>query len=365
MNLNSDGWRKFQLKKSLSKKGSIYQQFSIGNLETLDKEGLVTALKDFHKEFYSANTMSLVVCTPDDLDTMQEKVTTIFNPIEDKGLVPQSFANEENPFPAENKCQLVKMVPVKELDELCLTFTIPPQYKHAGEKVLSYFGHLYGHESEGSILNLLIEEGLATELSAGGSDTEDYLTEMDVTVSLTKKGLAEYQKVISIIGAYTNMLIEQGPQEWIWKEIKDVAQLGFEYPDKKGGASMCVGYAGKLASAVAQKRDLKNFIYELRSIGEWKPEVVSEILEHLKIENAHILLISKDFEEEADQTEYYFKTKYSVEPISEDIQKAYSEGNISWKTSDSSIHLPEKNTLIPTDFSLLEGETKEIEQIRT
>ena len=134
---------------------------------------------------------------------------------------------------------------------------------------IKYFGHLYGHESEGSILNFLVEEGLATELSAGAHDTEDYLTEMDVTVSLTKKGLAEYEKVIAVIGAYTNMLLEQGPQEWVWNEVKDVAYLGFEYPEKSAGASMCVSYAAKLASSVAHKSDLKDFIYDLKTVGDF------------------------------------------------------------------------------------------------
>lgn len=269
LNLNNDGWRKFQLKKSLSLEGSIYSQFSIGNLETLDKEGLVDALKDFHKKFYSANTMSLVVCTPDPLELAEEKVKEIFAPIENKNLEPQSFKNEIFPYPKEKNGKLIKVVPVKEIDELLLTFTIPPQYQHQKHKTLNYFGHLYGHESEGSILNVLFEEGLATELSAGAHDTEDYLTEMDITVSLTKKGLTEYEKVVSVIGAYTNMLLEQGPQEWVWNEVKDVSNLAFEYPEKSAGASMCVSYAAKLAQSVAHKSDLTNFIFDLKTVGDF------------------------------------------------------------------------------------------------
>lgn len=363
LHLNSDGWKKFQLKKSLSKSGSIYRQFSIGNLETLNKEGIVDALKDFHKKYYSSNTMSLVISTPDDLNTMSNHVEEIFSGIQNKKLEHQSFKDEIFPYSSEENCKLIKVVPVKELDELYLTFTIPPQYEHSKHKVLNYFGHLYGHESEGSILNLLMEEGLATELSAGGSDTEDYITELEITISLTKKGLSEYKKVISIIGAYTNMLIQQGPQEWVWKEIKDVAELGFEYPDKVAGASMCVSYASRLATAVAQKADLQKFIYNLKAVGDWKPEVITNILNFLKIENAQIYLISKEFEGKTDQTEYYFKTNYGIENIPEDIQEAYRKGDISWKTCDSSIHLPEKNTLIPTDFSLLEGEEKQVEKV--
>lgn len=309
--------------------------------------------------------MSLVVCTPDSLELAEEKIRAIFTPIENKNLEPQSFKNEIFPYPAEKNGKLVKVVPVKEIDELLLTFTIPPQYQHQKHKTLNYFGHLYGHESEGSILNLLVEEGLATDLSAGAHDTEDYLTEMDVTVSLTKKGLAEYEKVISVIGAYTNMLLQQGPQEWVWNEVKDVAYLGFEYPEKSAGASMCVSYASKLAQAVAQQSDLKNFIYDMKTVGEFKPEVIDEVTRLLTIDNAQVYLFSKDFEGKVDSTEYYFKTNYAIEELQESLKKAYTSGDLSWKESSASIHLPEKNTLIPTDFSLLQGNPMSVEKIRS
>lgn len=92
---------------------------------------------------------------------------------------------------------------------------------------------------------------------------------MDITVSLTKKGLTEYEKVVSVIGAYTNMLLEQGPQEWVWNEVKDVSNLAFEYPEKSAGASMCVSYAAKLAQSVAHKSDLTNFIFDLKTVGDF------------------------------------------------------------------------------------------------
>jgi insulysin len=228
MNLNNDSWKKFQLRKSLSKKGSIYQQFSIGNLETLDKEGIVEALKQFHKDFYSANQMGLVICTPDSLDKMQEETEKIFSLVVDKNLEYSGFAGEEYPFPEEYNGKVIKMVPVKELDQISIKFALPSFYQHSKNKVLNYFSHLYGHESEGSILNYLIEEGLATELYSSGDDTEDYFSEITIVISLTKKGLKEWEKVVSVVGAYTKMLVAEGAQEWVYQECKDVAEFGFQ-----------------------------------------------------------------------------------------------------------------------------------------
>lgn len=43
-------------------------------------------------------------------------------------------------------------------------------YKHPPSK---YVTHLLGHEGKGSLLSFLISQGLATSLSAGGSDSYD------------------------------------------------------------------------------------------------------------------------------------------------------------------------------------------------
>ena len=60
--------------------------------------------------------------------------------------------------------------------------------KHYKNSPTHYLAHLFGHEGENSILSLLIKEGLALELSAGGSTELDLFTNFMVSVSLTKKG---------------------------------------------------------------------------------------------------------------------------------------------------------------------------------
>jgi secreted Zn-dependent insulinase-like peptidase len=46
-----------------------------------------------------------------------------------------------------------------------------------------------GHEGKGSLLEFLIEEGLATALLAGGYDCHELYSEFHITIILTKKGV--------------------------------------------------------------------------------------------------------------------------------------------------------------------------------
>ena len=53
-NLQSDGWRRRQLLRSLSEPKSRYNGFYTGNLESLCHEGVIQALQDFYTQYYYA-----------------------------------------------------------------------------------------------------------------------------------------------------------------------------------------------------------------------------------------------------------------------------------------------------------------------
>lgn len=66
--------------------------------------------------------------------------------------------------------KMIKLVPVMDKRSLELTWILDnqkPNYKYSPSK---YVSHLLGHEGKGSLLSFLIAEGLATSLSAGGTD---------------------------------------------------------------------------------------------------------------------------------------------------------------------------------------------------
>lgn len=78
-----------------------------------------------------------------------------------------------------------------------------PKYK---SNPLSYVSSLIGHEGENSLFSLLKDEGLALELTSWDWSMMNLFTFFFVTVTLTKKGLEEYTRVINYVAAYLEML---------------------------------------------------------------------------------------------------------------------------------------------------------------
>ena len=97
-NLQTDGWRQYQLLKSSANSKHPFSKFGTGNLITLNdivkEKGLDirAELLKFHEKYYSANMMKLAVLGRESLDDLQKMVVEKFSKV---GLVsflyPSSF----------------------------------------------------------------------------------------------------------------------------------------------------------------------------------------------------------------------------------------------------------------------------------
>jgi insulysin len=61
---------------------------------------------------------------------------------------------------------------------------------------------LFGHKGENSILSYLTKEGLAISLTAYEDHEMGVFSDFTVKIGLTKKGLANYEKVIKSVFKY-------------------------------------------------------------------------------------------------------------------------------------------------------------------
>lgn len=82
------------------------------------------------------------------------------------------------------------------------------------------------------MLSLLKKLELATNLSAGlnsssNFDNNSMFSLFSVTVYLTPSGLANWIAVIFHLCQYLGMLKKEGIQEWVFEEIKQIAQTSF------------------------------------------------------------------------------------------------------------------------------------------
>ena len=104
-------------------------------------------------------------------------------------------------------------------------------------KPLTYLSHLFGHEGENSLLSYLKSEGLALELGAGDDHSMNAISAFMIDIYLTKKGLAEYERVIEAVFQYAQRLRDAGPQDYIFEEVRDSGLMNFEFQSKQNPMS--------------------------------------------------------------------------------------------------------------------------------
>jgi len=110
--------------------------------------------------------MCLTVNSRNSIEDLTKWVTEKLSPVKNFNVeVPNLM--EPAPFGPETQSRLVRVVPVKDVDEIHFMWTLPYTESDVKRKPLSYFSHLFGHEGENSILSWLKNEGLALELFAG------------------------------------------------------------------------------------------------------------------------------------------------------------------------------------------------------
>ena len=99
--------------------------------------------------------------------------------------------------------------------------------------------HLFGHEGENSLMSYLKKEGLASSLGSTAGHDLWSSSNMSIEVTLTDKGLENYEKVITSVFEFANYLKEAGPQQYVFDEIKQMGKLNFDFQDESSGLMYC------------------------------------------------------------------------------------------------------------------------------
>ncbi len=336
-NLESDGWRQYQLHCSHYPASHPANHFNIGSRETLTgttREELLA----FHRAHYSANVMTLAVVGKASLDQLESWVRHYYAPIENRHLETLRF--DPNFSPTKPTLRLIRMEPVMDLRSLTLEFALPATNPYYDSKPGQLLGSILGDEGAGSLLSVLKAEGLATGLGAGSHDESvDYGT-FDISISLAPAGLDQYQRVLELVFGAIDQIKAAGYPTYLFKERQTMAALDETYADKGEGANRAVQLANQL-------RDFPMAIAE-REPYLWlnpDPAGYTMILDHLRPDNALVSLVAKGVS--TDQAEPYYGTKFSY---TEDSQ-AYAA--LLQPPPVAAFHLPQPNPFIPDHADML------------
>ncbi|XP_065350635.1 insulin-degrading enzyme-like [Cloeon dipterum] len=346
-NLANDSWRLHQLERSTSSKDHPYSKFASGNLQTLvedpKKNGINVreALLKFHRDYYSSNIMSLVILGKDSLDELQEKAENKFGTIENKRVTLPEWPG--HPLGPEQLKKKIRAVPINDSQTLVITFPIPDMRQHYKSNPYGYLRFLISHASSGSLLSALKKRGWSSHLSAECNSVARGISLFVVNVYLTEKGLDNVDNIVDLIFQYINLLRQENPKEWIFKEYAEINNISFRFKEKVSPMEYVANVVVDLL-----KYPIDDVLTAEKLLSEWKPELINQAMEKLTPDNCRISIVSKKFESIADQTEKWYGTKYKIEDIpSELIEK--------WKNAKpiGELKLPKKNEFIPSSFDIL------------
>uniref|UniRef100_A0A7N5ZUY1 Nardilysin a (N-arginine dibasic convertase) n=1 Tax=Anabas testudineus TaxID=64144 RepID=A0A7N5ZUY1_ANATE len=337
----SDSHRKEMLFGSLAKPGHPMSKFCWGNAQTLKHEpkekqiNTYQRLRDFWRRYYSAHYMTLAVQSKETLDTLEQWVREIFIKVPNNGEPRPDFSHLQQPFdtPAFNK--LYRVVPVRKVHALTISWAVPPQGKHYRVKPLHYISWLIGHEGTGSILSLLRKKCWALALFGGNSETgfdqNTTYSIFSVSITLTDQGYQNFYQVVHFVFQYLKMLQTLGPQQRIYEEIQKIEANEFHYQEQTDPIEFVENIFSKS-------------IFSLPT----KESVISAALSLLTPERANLLLLSPENEGHCPLREKWFGTCYSVDDIPEEWAQRWA-GDFKLHLD---LHLPAENKFIATDFTL-------------
>jgi insulysin len=355
-NLQNDSWREFQLSKSIANTNHPFCKFGSGNSETLEKtpqqKGLDIRqmLLEFHKTYYSANIMKLVVLGKESIEDLQSMVTSNFNQVCDLNISRPSFPGL--PFGPNETCRLLQIVPVKEgAQSLKLQFPMVGVQSLYQLKPTHYISHLIGHEGQGSILYILKQKGWANELSAGISNSCSDWSCFSISIDVTNEGLQHQNDIVDIIFSYLTLLKEHGVQRWIYDETATVASCSFQFLSKRNP----IDYTCSLANAL-QIYPPEHVLSGPYKIYDYDPTLIQDFLsKYFTPQNMIVFVTSKTFEGQTTEKERWYGTEYNIQKISQELCTQWSKATIALSSlvDETSLHLPEQNDMIASDFTLL------------
>lgn len=339
----SDEYRIYQLLKSVSNPRSSFHNFACGNLETLGKPDTREALIQFHNVNYSANIMNLVMVTPFDLDVLQDYAVKLFSSIKSKNM--PGLSTGSNPiFRQSDLGRMYRICPVQDLRSLQFVWAIESSRSTYKWKPDRYIAGLLGYEGQRSLLSMLKRRGWAVGINVGTLLPLNMNDLFRVDIELTKKGLGYIDEITELFHGYLNFIKRDCVQEWIYEEYKAVADLQFQFVERRDAERLAVA----LARSIARYGDPQLCLKAPKLFVQYSEESIRKVLLELVPDKILILAVAKKFGNDVSEKERWYKTPYSVENIPKEKLEQWAQAPI---TEEMVLRSP--NKFIPTNFDVL------------
>lgn len=346
-NIENDYWRKRRILNTLTNPGHPLGQFHIGNRKSLS--GVPQkVLKEWHKKYYSASVMKLVIIGPQDVATLESWARKYFASIPNNKSQRPQFSQDV--VSKDRLPMLVRMQPIQKKSTLVLAFPAKSSDPYWSLKPLSVLHSLFGDEQPGSILFHLKKRGWATALAGGGADWS-FGSTVQLKITLTDEGEKNWQSVVQEVFSYADLL-RKGVSTVAYDNLIKSRQLeyifGFQ-PKDSSGAVLTAEFMQDHPTQQAVERGILLF--------EKDPDQLKSFLAQVRPDNMIVLLETPN-QPKGKLYEEKWQIHYGKESLKE------SEWMKRWRTArtHSGLSLPEQNDFLPKDLKDLELKGKQTAQ---
>jgi len=344
-NIENDEIRLISVLNTLGNKGHPNSRFSMGNSETLQNVSRETFI-DWYKNHYSANLMRLVVLSNLPIDQLKELVINDFQGIANANLNPAPI--EKILASDETKNKLIYITPIKNIQKLYLIWELPPElYDVRQDQAPAIVCHVLGEESSHSLLTRLKKENLADSIDCQSIEIGGRNQELFIEIGLTTQGVEKVNRVIESIFQFIHGLQKKGIPEYLFKEIKMLADINYRYQSSEAVFSTMMMHAGQLINA-----DFAGYPETEIIPQQYNPEAIAKVLNALSSDRAIIALMAPATLTgvPTNLKEKWLGGQYAVKPIpSETLALWRNPGNF------PDFQLPPPNPFIPENLTLYNG----------
>ena len=343
-----DGMRMAQVSAETINPAHPGARFSGGNLETLsDKPNspVYEALLAFRNKYYSANLMKAVIYSNKPLPELAQIAAQTYGRVPDK-----SIERPEITVPVVTDAQkgiIIHYVPALPRKVLRVEFRIDnnsAQFRSKTDELITY---LIGNRTPGTLSDWLQKQGLVEGIRADSDPVVNGNSGvLAISATLTDKGLAHRDEVVSAIFSYLDTLRQKGVDKSYFDELAHVLNLDFRYPS----IARDMGYVEWLADTMIRV-PVAHTLDAVNIADRYDAQAVKDRLAMMTPQNARIWYISP--KEPHNKVAYFVDAPYQVDKISADTFAKWQKD-----ASGIALNLPQLNPYIPDDFTLIKSEKK-------
>lgn len=347
-NINNDAWRDDRILRVMANGDHPFKNFSTGNLETLNKDGLRDAMIQFYKKFYSANLMKLAVIHHKDISS---QIKELFSQVPNTNVEEPFYKNL--PFLKSDFNRMVRYVPINDVNSLTLSYQLPFNFNKLFKyKVDSLVSILLSHQAETMMFDQLKKAGLIFFLNGENYESFNNTTIYQVSFGLTDLGMSKIEDVLATYYSFLKLIktADKKDMEALFNEYKTISMQHFEWAEKIDP----IDYASELSIGMTFL-PIKYAIFGDYYYKEYKHELITKFVDILQKNKPIITVSSKKFKGTVDQKEHFYGINYSM-----------SDNLIKPGKSLFKFKLPDPNRFIPDNVKLIKFDkvTKYPEEIQ-